>query len=191
MKNTKEAALKELTAEEIDQVNGGINGYEGAGAIMAVVGFGSLFTPIGPIMAGIVIGSAGGGWRYRNFLLVSCPRNNFRYFIDFADDGIGSRHPGKWCGGLIVMIDKAFDSGNQFADVSERASPKSPLGDESEPAFHLIEPRRIGGRVMQMIAWPFRQPGFYLRAFMRGIVVHHQVDIQVLRDVLVDVPQKA
>lgn len=60
MKNTKEAALKELTAEEIDQVNGGINGYEGAGAIMAVIGFGSLFTPIGPITAGIAIGSAGG-----------------------------------------------------------------------------------------------------------------------------------
>ena len=60
MKNTKEAALKELTAEEIDHVNGGINGYEGAGAIMAVIGFGSLFNPIGPITAGIAIGSAGG-----------------------------------------------------------------------------------------------------------------------------------
>ena len=122
---------------------------------------------------------------------MSCPGNNFHYFIDFADDGIGGRHPGKWRGGLIVLVDKAFDPGNQFADVSERTPPKRTLGDESEPAFHLIEPRRIRGRVMQMIAWPLRQPGFHLRAFMRGIVVHYQMDIQVLRNVPVDVPQKA
>lgn len=38
----------------------GMNGYEGAGAIMATVGFGSIFTPIGPITAGIAIGSVAG-----------------------------------------------------------------------------------------------------------------------------------
>lgn len=83
---------------------------------------------------------------------MSYPRNNFRYFGNFTDDGIGGRDSGKWGGGLIVMVDKTFDLGNQFADVSERASPKSTLGDEFEPALHLIEPRRIRGRVKRMRA---------------------------------------
>ena len=55
--------MRDLTPEQIEEVSGGadsISGYEGAGAIMAVVGFGSLFTPIGPITAGIAIGAAGG-----------------------------------------------------------------------------------------------------------------------------------
>ncbi|WP_218352498.1 hypothetical protein [Alteromonas lipotrueiana] len=53
---------EELNYSEIEQTSGGINisGYEGAGAVMAVVGFGSLFTPIGIITGGIAIGAAGG-----------------------------------------------------------------------------------------------------------------------------------
>ena len=57
--------MRQLTAMEVEQVAGGrdfprISGYEGAGAIMAVVGFGALFTPIGPVVATIAIASAGG-----------------------------------------------------------------------------------------------------------------------------------
>ncbi len=56
--------MRELTMQELSLVSGGgddrISGYEGAGAIMAVVGFGSLFTPIGPITAGIAIGAVAG-----------------------------------------------------------------------------------------------------------------------------------
>ncbi|MBL4942291.1 MAG: hypothetical protein JKY81_11590 [Colwellia sp.] len=54
--------MRELNVNEMEQVNGGsdINGFEGAGAIMAVVAFGSLFTPIGWALGGIAIGAAGG-----------------------------------------------------------------------------------------------------------------------------------
>lgn len=56
--------VRELSGTEIDAVGGGFNlnisGYDGAAAIMGTVGFASLFTPIGPITAGIAIGSAGG-----------------------------------------------------------------------------------------------------------------------------------
>jgi hypothetical protein len=55
-------SINVMTFDEINEVSGAraLNGYDGAGAIMGVVGFGSLFTPIGPITAGIAIGSAGG-----------------------------------------------------------------------------------------------------------------------------------
>ncbi|ASP46534.1 hypothetical protein [Cognaticolwellia beringensis] len=52
--------MRELNVNEIKEVGGGINGYEGAGSIMAIVGFGSLFTPIGIITGGIALGAAGG-----------------------------------------------------------------------------------------------------------------------------------
>jgi hypothetical protein len=53
--------MRELNVNELQEVNGGdINGFEGAGAVMAVVGFGSLFTPIGIITGGIALGAAGG-----------------------------------------------------------------------------------------------------------------------------------
>lgn len=52
--------MRELITEEVNEVSGGISGYEGAGAVMAVVGFGALFTPIGAITAGIAIGASGG-----------------------------------------------------------------------------------------------------------------------------------
>jgi hypothetical protein len=55
------AELVELVDSEIAQVSGGgRSGFDAALAIMAVVAFGSLFTPIGPITAGIAIGSSGG-----------------------------------------------------------------------------------------------------------------------------------
>ena len=57
--------MRELTDGEVGQVAGGrdypaISGYVGAGAIMAVVGFGVAFTPIGPVVGAIALGTAGG-----------------------------------------------------------------------------------------------------------------------------------
>ena len=57
--------MRELTSNEVIEVAGGreyprINGFTGAGAIMAVVGLGALFTPIGPVVGAIALGSAGG-----------------------------------------------------------------------------------------------------------------------------------
>ena len=53
--------IRELSPHEMEYVCGGrISGFGIAGAILATVGFGSLFTPIGPVTAGITIGTAGG-----------------------------------------------------------------------------------------------------------------------------------
>lgn len=56
----REFTLEELSDSQIEAVSGGLTGYEAAGAIMAVVAFGSLFTPIGVITGGIALGSAAG-----------------------------------------------------------------------------------------------------------------------------------
>lgn len=49
--------MRELTRDEVNEVTGGINGYQAAGAIMATVAFGAMFTPIGAIVGGIALGS--------------------------------------------------------------------------------------------------------------------------------------
>jgi len=56
--------MRQLTSSEVELVSGGegISGYEGAGAILAVAGFGIAIAtaPISAVTLGIVIGSAGG-----------------------------------------------------------------------------------------------------------------------------------
>jgi hypothetical protein len=53
--------MQVLSTQEVEAASGGgYSGYEGAGAIMAVVSFCSLFTPIGPITAAIALGTTGG-----------------------------------------------------------------------------------------------------------------------------------
>lgn len=53
-----------------------------------------------------------------------------------------------------------------------------------------IEPRRIRGRAMDVIARLARQPGLDLGICMRGVVAHDPMNIQRRRHRLVDVTQK-
>lgn len=60
--STKELGLEKLSDTQIEAVSGAfsLSGFEAAGVIMGIVGFGSLFTPIGVITGGIAIGSVVG-----------------------------------------------------------------------------------------------------------------------------------
>ncbi|MBO1256633.1 hypothetical protein J3L16_13145 [Alteromonas sp. 5E99-2] len=54
--------MRELNVGEIKEVNGGISDYEGAGAVIAVYGFGAALsvTPIGWAVGAFALGAAGG-----------------------------------------------------------------------------------------------------------------------------------
>ena len=43
---------------------------------------------------------------------------------------------------------------------------------------------------MNVVSGPPRQPGFHLGVFVSGVVVHHQMYVQRLGDVPVDVAQE-
>ena len=62
----------------------------------------------------------------------------------------------------IVTGDVGVDFLHQLADAAERPAPNCLLGDEAEPALHLIEPTGIGRSVMDVVARPARQPGLNL-----------------------------
>jgi hypothetical protein len=48
------------------------------------------------------------------------------------------------------VLHKGIDLLDQFLDAAEGASPDRTLGNQSEPAFHLIQLRSIGRRVMDV-----------------------------------------
>lgn len=51
-----------------------------------------------------------------------------------------------------------------------------------EPVLHLIDPGSRGGREVNMPMRAAREPRLYCGRFMRGVVVYHEVNIQVIRD---------
>lgn len=53
------------------------------------------------------------------------------------------------------------------------------MRDDPKPAFHLIEPGGVGGRVMDVEAGALRQPDTHLGVLMGAVVVHDQVDVQI------------
>ena len=85
------------------------------------------------------------------------------------------------------MLGVAFDPSDQIRDAFEGTGPDGLLCDQAEPAFHLIEPRGIGGRVVDMIAGASRQPAAHIGMFMHGVVVADDMDVEVFRHLLVNV----
>ncbi len=54
----------------------------------------------------------------------------------------------------VVAIDEELDAGDQGSNASVRAATDRLLGDDVEPDLDLIEPRRVGRRVVDVEAWP-------------------------------------
>ncbi len=46
------------------------------------------------------------------------------------------------------------------------------LGEQGEPAFHLVEPRGVSGSKVEMVARSFGQPACDERSLMGGVVIH-------------------
>src|SRR6266851_9095624 len=64
---------------------------------------------------------------------------------------------------------------DQVAYAAERIPPDRLLGDQSEPALHLIEPTRVGGRVVDVEAATAREPSLDPGMFLSGVVVGDQM----------------
>ena len=61
------------------------------------------------------------------------------------------------------------------------------MGEQREPALDLVEPRRISRCVMDMEARSCSKPGADFGMLVRGIVVDHQMSVEVRRDIRLDV----
>jgi len=64
------------------------------------------------------------------------------------------------------------------------------LGDEAEPALHLIEPAGIGRGVVDVVARPARRPGLNLGILVSAVVVRRGMDVEPGRNTAVEVVKK-
>jgi len=80
---------------------------------------------------------------------------------------------------LNVVIDFL----DQFLHAAKGPAANGLLRDAVEPDLHLVEPGGIGRSEVHMESWPSGEPAFDSRVFVRGVVVHDDVHLQVLRHV--------
>jgi len=83
------------------------------------------------------------------------------------------------------MLHERVDFLDEVRNAGERTPTNGALSDEAEPSLHLVEPGRVGGDVVHVIARPLRQPGAHLGMFVGGVVVDDQVQFEFRRHRLV------
>jgi len=93
--------------------------------------------------------------------------------------------------GLFIMLRQiVIDRGLQVIDAGIAATSDAPRRDLGEEALHEVQPRRAGGREVQLEAGVLCQPGLHVGRLVGGVVVEHQMDIALARHGLVDVVQE-
>ena len=110
---------------------------------------------------------------------------------DGLEDIIGGFGPAEGPRRLVMVIDEGEDSILQFLDAAMNPAPDLTLGEKGEPALDLVEPGGVGRGEVDVIARPLGEPGLDGRRFVGGVIVHHEVDIEIGGHGGVDRVQKA
>lgn len=90
----------------------------------------------------------------------------------------------------VVVGDERIDPLHEFLGALERAPADGPLGDDPEPALHLVQPGGIGRGVVDVVPGMAGQPGPDLLVLVGAVVVDDQVNIETGRHVRVDLLQE-
>lgn len=89
------------------------------------------------------------------------------FLMDF---GFG---PDERLGGFVIVLDEGIDVGLEFINGLERCAVEGFAGEDREPDFDLVQPRRMGRRVVEMHILVTGQPHVALRLMRREIVEYH------------------
>ena len=92
------------------------------------------------------------------------------------DDTLG---PDERMGIVVVVGDEALDMGDQFRHAAERRALEGFPGQDREPDFDLVQPRRVRRCVMELHVRVPRQPHVPLW-LVGGQVVQDHVDFHAL-----------
>ena len=110
--------------------------------------------------------------------------------MDFFEDRFGGRCPCEGFAILVVMGNEMVDFRDEFFDRAERAAADRLIGDCGKESLNEIEPGTVSRREMHMPTRSGRQPRLDLGMFVRGIVVHDHVDVQIGGNGLVNAAQE-
>src|SRR5688500_17960988 len=87
------------------------------------------------------------------------------------DDGRRLLGPHEWGRMTVPLGDVALDVANQGPDRMERAAPDRLAGEDAEPRFHHVEPRRALGGEVKVDLRMRRQPRLHGGRGVRGGIV--------------------
>ena len=122
--------------------------------------------------------------------LVSRVRNSQTKSFDAREDVISRLCPIEWFGIGVVKLDIVLDRLLQLPGRAMRAAPDLLFGQRGKPALDLVEPGGRSGREVNMKPPVAGKPGLDGRGFVRAVVVHHQVDVQIGRHTRFDGAQE-
>src|SRR2546430_4393510 len=107
--------------------------------------------------------------------------NGFLAAAHLVEDDVGGGFPDEGLRFIVPVRQPLINRSLQFAHTKESAAADHSVGDESEKAFHLIEPGTTGRCEVKVEAPPlFRlEPSLNDLTFMGGIVVHDQMHLLV------------
>ena len=105
---------------------------------------------------------------------------------DRLEDGIGCLGPDEWLGLVIVGLDDDGDIGLEPIDAAMHAALDLLVGEQREPAFDLVEPGGAGRGEVEVIARVAGEPRFHGRGLVGGVIVEHQMDVEIGRPGLLD-----
>ena len=109
---------------------------------------------------------------------------------DLWDDALDRGGPDEGLTVLVVLSDKVINLANKVFDAAEGAMANGLLGDQLKEALHLIEPGAIGWDEGEVPAGMSRKPGLHARVRVRAVVVDDHMDVELLRNALVDASQE-
>ncbi|MDP2479281.1 MAG: hypothetical protein Q8W49_02105 [Candidatus Palauibacterales bacterium] len=107
--------------------------------------------------------------------------------LHLLEDGVGGCDPPDGVDLGVIGVDDGADLVDELADLRERPAASRFLGDNVEPDLDVIEPGGVGRREVDVIARPSSEPRLDLDVLVTCIVVDDEMDLEIVRDVGVDV----
>ena len=85
-----------------------------------------------------------------------------------------------------MLFDEFLNGGDQLRNVLEGAAADAFVGQFPEPTFDNVQPRAARRREVHVEPRMTRQPTPHLLVFVRGVIVHDQVQVQLRIRLVVD-----
>ena len=95
--------------------------------------------------------------------------------LDLGQDRVCILVPGENFGVVIMMAQKVFNGGNEIGQAFEHSASNPALRQFSKPPLDPIQPRRAGGREMEMHTGVALQPALHRRTLMCAVIVHDEM----------------
>jgi len=110
--------------------------------------------------------------------------------FDGSEDVVGGLGPPEGSGIGVDGVDVVSDGLLEFLRGAMDAAAQLFFREHREEAFHLVQPRGSGGSEVDVPARVPGQPALHSRGLVGDVVVHDQMDLEIVRDAALDHPQE-